>query len=472
VKRELLCGLAGILGGASYAAAFEPYGQPALAWVALALPLTAIAVADLRGAFVAGFFFGITQAALSIHWMWGLFGAMSLSLFVIYAAYSAIAFSFAQAVVERFGRHALMWGVPAVFVSVEWLRSEGWWLKFAFFTAGSSQHSNVWLLQTASWWGVYGLSAIVIAANGAIAYVAITRKWRVAVIAALAVAALHGAGRIVLSLQPSKDGPGLEVASIEGSFLWTGAFEKRVDEAMALAPGTQLVVLPEFASNEELSEGHEDMKAMVAVARKHGVTLVFGGKEKQGDDFRNTLFVLGPDGRLLGRQAKSVPVPFFRDGLPAIDRAPVATPAGLLGCATCYDMDFPFVARELVNEGAELLVFPTMEVAGAAQKRQHLELAALRAVEHRRWIVRCASSGISCLVDPCGRVTVGGGVMCARVERRTGKTLYTRVGYGFPHVCVIVAVALILIAAKRSRRPPSVEGPRAAARSVGSRERR
>lgn len=190
---------------------------------------------------------------------------------------------------------------------------------------------------------------------------------------------------------------------------------------------------------------------MVAAARRHGVTLVFGGKEKCGGDFNNTLFVLGPDGRLLGRQVKSVPVPFFKDGLPAADRAPIATPAGALGCATCYDLDFPFVARELAIEGAELLVFPTMEVAGSIQKRQHLELASLRAVEHRRWLVRCASSGISCLLDPCGRVTVGGGAMAGRVERRTEVTVFARVGYWFPHVGVAAAVAFVLVAARSSR---------------------
>jgi apolipoprotein N-acyltransferase len=96
---------------------------------------------------------------------------------------------------------------------------------------------------------------------------------------------------------------------------------------------------------------------------------------------------------------------YQRDGTIVPDYKRVfATGAGRVGVAICFDFDFAHTSRQLVWNGAELLVVPTYDAAdwGAAQHLQHSAMTTARAVEHRRAVVRAASSGISQIVDPDG----------------------------------------------------------------------
>lgn len=36
--------------------------------------------------------------------------------------------------------------------------------------------------------------------------------------------------------------------------------------------------------------------------------------------------------------------------------------------------------------------------------RQHLNYARLRAIETRRWVIRSANTGVSCIIDPSGKI--------------------------------------------------------------------
>lgn len=72
----------------------------------------------------------------------------------------------------------------------------------------------------------------------------------------------------------------------------------------------------------------------------------------------------------------------------------------------CYESIFPEFVASFVDKGAEFLVFITNDSwwGNTSGARQHLQYAVLRAVENRRWIVRCANGGISSFIDPLGTV--------------------------------------------------------------------
>jgi apolipoprotein N-acyltransferase len=85
---------------------------------------------------------------------------------------------------------------------------------------------------------------------------------------------------------------------------------------------------------------------------------------------------------------------------------------------------------------------------------QQFDIAALRAIEQRRYLLRVSDSGPSGVVDPQGRVVahteaLTRDVLHAAVAPTTTRTPYARVGDAFGVACaIVVALALTRGAAR------------------------
>ena len=123
--------------------------------------------------------------------------------------------------------------------------------------------------------------------------------------------------------------------------------------------------------------------------------------------FYNSVFVIGPDGSVLHKQAKTIPIQLMADGQPAPHQTLWDSPWGKLGFCICYDKSFTSVTDKLVRLGAQALIVPTADEIewGAYEHRLHARIAPVRAAEHRLPVLRVASSGISQLIERDGRVT-------------------------------------------------------------------
>ena len=77
-----------------------------------------------------------------------------------------------------------------------------------------------------------------------------------------------------------------------------------------------------------------------------------------------------------------------------------------VGCAVCYESVYGEFCAGYVRKGAELLAVITNDAwwGNTPGYRQHLSYSRLRAIETRRWVARCANTGISALIDPQGRI--------------------------------------------------------------------
>jgi apolipoprotein N-acyltransferase len=124
----------------------------------------------------------------------------------------------------------------------------------------------------------------------------------------------------------------------------------------------------------------------------------------QGQEFRNTVFVIGPDGEEVFRQVKCVPIQFFRDGQPAEEQRLWESPWGKIGLCVCYDLSYTRVTDELVRQGARAIIVPTMDMEqwGERQHLLHCKVAPTRAAEYGVPIFRLCSSGISQHVSASG----------------------------------------------------------------------
>jgi apolipoprotein N-acyltransferase len=116
--------------------------------------------------------------------------------------------------------------------------------------------------------------------------------------------------------------------------------------------------------------------------------------------------VVGPEGKVVFQQAKSVPIQFFKDGLPALEQKLWESPWGKIGICICYDLSYTRVTDRLIRMGAQALIVPTMDVVewGLQQHELHARVAPVRAAEYGVPLFRLASSGFSQALDPHGRV--------------------------------------------------------------------
>ncbi len=124
----------------------------------------------------------------------------------------------------------------------------------------------------------------------------------------------------------------------------------------------------------------------------------------------------------------------------------------------CYEDILPSFVRSAVRFAEpELLVNITNDAwfGDTAEPWQHLALAQLRAIEHRRFLVRSTNSGVSAVVDAAGRVVKKGGTfqveaLDAEIKWMKGQTVYGLVGDS-PYY--LMSATAFFLAFRRRRAP-------------------
>ncbi len=201
----------------------------------------------------------------------------------------------------------------------------------------------------------------------------------------------------------------------------------------AARAGADLVILPELSNSGcdlpsregalRLAEGVPEgptFRAWDEAAREHGLLVVGGILEAEGDSVHNSAVVVGPDG-LIGRYRKTH---FWdREKLvydPGRELPVFETPLGTLGLLVCYDAWFPEAVRTLAMRGAEILCIPANapdDWVPEGQRRGGLTMLGAHAIagaNANRVYVACANrvgdgyQGRSCVVAPSGGILAFG----------------------------------------------------------------
>jgi apolipoprotein N-acyltransferase len=128
-----------------------------------------------------------------------------------------------------------------------------------------------------------------------------------------------------------------------------------------------------------------------------------------------------------------------------------------ISVAICYEQVYPWIAREFVNGGSQLLATITNDAwfGRSSAAYQHFEQSALRAVEQSRYVVRAANTGISGAIDPYGRVLHATELFTTDAVTVDVRLLETRTVYSRTGDLIVwlslAAVAWIAFAGIRSR---------------------
>nr|WP_246386078.1 apolipoprotein N-acyltransferase [Armatimonas rosea] len=238
----------------------------------------------------------------------------------------------------------------------------------------------------------------------------------------------------------------------------------------------QLIVWPEAAAGPLIgAEWRSKYLSELAIRTK--ADLLIGSGEAR--PHTNTVWHLRPDGSTGGRYDKQVLVPggeFFplyevlgpiyaRFGAtPEWNHVPGSKPAVFtlangtkVGTIICYESVLPWVARQEVQQGAELLVQPTSDSSfgKTAGPYQHLGIVITRAVENRRYIVRAAATGVSAIISPEGKVIASldlgqTGAVTGGVLPLTERSLASQIGDLVAYLCAAgSAVALVVVGRRR-----------------------
>jgi apolipoprotein N-acyltransferase len=347
----------------------------------------------IRRAFYFGLATGFLCYAPQLFFFWRIFNASAIVLWLVLAFWIGLFAAMVCGCIRRWGKVKALWLVPIVWTGLEYFRSELYCLKFSWLNVGYALPAWFGFLGG----GMYGVGFMVFATAVVIVFFLMRSKIAM-IVASIMVVLFLLASAITWAERLS---PPLHIVGIQMEFPSPGVLPKALDKALAKNPDAQIFVLSEYTLDGPVPDSLKNW------CREHACFLVVGGKDPVGtNDYYNTTFVVGTNGEIVFRQAKSVPIQFFKDGLPAPIQEVWNSPWGKIGICICYDLSYTRVTDRLVEQGAQLLIVPTMDVEdwGRHQHELHARVAPVRAAEYGIPIFRLASSGISQAVSWNGTV--------------------------------------------------------------------
>lgn len=390
-------------------------------------------------------------------------------------------------------RPVLAAGVWAVY---EWTQTLGWWgVPWGRLPLG--QRSFLVGLQTASWFGSYFVTFLLVAVNLLLAFVllSVLKESRGALkrgmvrLACLLTAGLlifqYGAGTILWLTAP-RGGETVTVAAIQGNIAsnekWSIHSTERTKAVYreytlkAAEEGAEIVLWPETALPYLVRGGNGLYYFLSDLAQEAKVTILVGAFSEGEEGEYNSLICFTPDGRMSDEvysKRRLVPfgefvpmrglietlIPPLADLVMSEDDVPAGEGANLfrleegeIGSLICFDSIYEELTRESVLAGAEMICLSTNDswFTDSAALYMHNGQAQLRAIESGRYIVRSANTGISTVISNRGEVLAEleplvDGMLVREIPLRNHTTLYMRIGNLFVYLWIgLLSVLLSL----------------------------
>ncbi len=456
--------VSGVLFALSQPSFLRPAGIPQLAWISL-IPLFLVLenVPLGRGIFY-GTFTGVIQTMICNFWL-GTFNLLTLQFITVVAIVQYVPFMAAAIFVKRRAGALGFLVFPAAWTLFDWARSLGF-LGYPWGMLGASQYAFVPLIQTASITGVWGVTFIVTLFNAVAALTVqsallrsrLARAPVIALCVVLAVSLGWGTMRVIRGTSGFASGAG--GTSVRLALVQQDADPRKDDyravfETLtsltnaAMASNPDLIVWSETAFVPNIRRwSAEDptkyplaqlVREFLAYQRGLGKWLITGNDDyefvmKDGIQERldyNGSVLFSPAGERVETYHKIHLVPFteyfpYKKSLPALyrmlqnfdaylwepgkSRVVFRHPKLSFSTPICFEDSFPNDVRLFAREGAQVILNLSNDYWSLTdvEAMQHAANAVFRAVENGRPLARASASGLTCLVDPLGRIVSRG----------------------------------------------------------------
>jgi len=508
VQTWLSVGLAVVSGFLLYASHdLELDSAKLLGFLALVPLLAAIEGKRPLSAFFLAFIAFYIHLFLTIFWI-SRYGYLVLAgLIVMEATVYSMAFALYNFLKERnHGRDSYLLMLPMLISIVEFKRAIGPW-AFPWAYMAHSQSQNLIFIQSSSLWGIFGIGFLLVWVN-----VYVYRLFRafpnhprhllagVPLLIILLFNQVWGYNRLdddsflsapVFPTTVAQRAAGTDVA-------WTSDYNyrswveyenltrKEIDPTQG-KPG--FVVWPENAVPDLLQFRLPGLTHLSDVSGKTFIigTLTWAPEDADYDDdyyepwFKlfNSVVAVAPDDGVTGVYSKVHPVPFgetipMREYLSILDYPwgdknlsegrtinSIPTPYGNAGTVVCYESCFPQITRKLILDGAKylFLVSNTSWFGKSNATYQHARYDTFRSIENGCYFVRAATTGVSSVIDPRGRVLKETQPFIAEsftvdIHPLMNMTLYTIIGDWISYISMTwLILKLMVIFRPRTAKP-------------------
>ena len=441
----------------------------------------------------------------------GLPSAVSVGILVLFSLILGLYFALFAWIVSVlrncFGSRITLLLVPFLWVATDLLASI--FTKVPWDQLGYSQVGNFLLTNVAPYTGVYGVTFILLCVNVIFlsALLSIRMRWSIGLgFSALAVTVFLQSGNLMAPPPAPTQATAVllqENLSVRQSNSWHGAewgqnVSRYLNASQPLcrpliqgmpestAPTVTPVCQP--ASNPDIiawpeapSPFHEGdprlqqiMNTLTAITHSPAIigNLAIDFDAHGQPSFYNRASFVAPDGRFVGRYNKIHLVPwgeyvpfkeFFAfaghltrqvgDMTHGTSRDLFAVNGHKFGVFICYESIFADEIRLFAKGGADVFVNISDDgwYGDTSAPWQHLNMARMRAIENRRWLIRDTNTGVTTVIDPYGRLTASAPrhiftSLTARYGYRQDKTFYTLHGNIFARLCGIITLLALLFA--------------------------
>jgi apolipoprotein N-acyltransferase len=396
-QRETLCWV--LVASISFHAAYFSAATAFLIVVYLFALVRLACAESWRRAFYAGLIVGLLIAVGRLDFLWRIFSVAAIALWLVYAFWIGLFVVTARLCLKPQSRKWGMLLLPFVWCGLEYFRSELYYLRFSWLSPGLAfgidpSYAPIALA------GTFGTGFLLMIIAEACALMWMQSKGKAVAVLMVGVAGLYGTMCLpqkVIASPPAS----LRIAAVQLEFPSESEVVTWLNQLVRRHPDADLLVLSEYTFLGPIPQKIREW------CREHRRYLLIGGEDPlPNHQFYDTAFVVSPSGDIVFHQAKSVPIQFFNDGLPALEQRIWQSPWGKIGICICYDLSYTRVTDRLVRMGAEMLIVPTMDVTdwGKRQHELHARMGPIRAAEYHLPVVRVASSGVSQAIDSTGKV--------------------------------------------------------------------